>query len=231
MWILGLRVLGLRCESLPLFLGRLKSIVWYDNNKHSNNNHRNNNDNNKFKYNIGCTYSLNIYTYIYTIIICYPIWLRRNGVDTDGAAAKVMNFDRLGDSKIRPGTFGKIKVSCDVVILGSFPIRWLLFDLCYFKYNHLMRKMIDDDHITWYIKFVWSYSRPVSDASFPSSRAQPSEISHEHVPLPMKIRVPGPPSPEKVLRGGILWSKLVLTVCYMIWISLYTTEIIWYGSQ
>ena len=35
--------------------------------------------------------------------------LRTNGVNTNGAAAKVMNFDRLG-KKVRPGTFGKIKV-------------------------------------------------------------------------------------------------------------------------
>ena len=37
-------------------------------------------------------------------------WLRTNGVNTNRAAAKVMNFDRLG-KKVRPGTFGKIKVS------------------------------------------------------------------------------------------------------------------------
>ena len=36
-------------------------------------------------------------------------WLRRNGVNTEGAAAKVISFDRLG-KRIRPGTFGKIKV-------------------------------------------------------------------------------------------------------------------------
>ena len=36
-------------------------------------------------------------------------WLRIDGVSTNGAAAKVMNFDRLG-KKVRPGTFGKIKV-------------------------------------------------------------------------------------------------------------------------
>ena len=33
--------------------------------------------------------------------------LRTNGVSTDGAAAKVSSFDRLG-KKVRPGTFGKI---------------------------------------------------------------------------------------------------------------------------
>ena len=37
------------------------------------------------------------------------IWLRTNGVNTHGAAAKVMNSDTLG-KKVRPGTFGKIKV-------------------------------------------------------------------------------------------------------------------------
>ena len=32
-----------------------------------------------------------------------------NGVDTNGVAAKGTNFDTLGE-KVRPGTFGKIKV-------------------------------------------------------------------------------------------------------------------------
>ena len=32
-----------------------------------------------------------------------------NGVSTNGAAAKVRNFDRLG-KKVRPGTFWNIKV-------------------------------------------------------------------------------------------------------------------------
>ena len=36
-------------------------------------------------------------------------WLQTNGVNTNGAAAKVMSFDRL-EKKVRPGTFGKIKV-------------------------------------------------------------------------------------------------------------------------
>ena len=36
------------------------------------------------------------------------LWLRTNGVNTSGAAAKVMNFDRLG-KKVRPGTL-EIKV-------------------------------------------------------------------------------------------------------------------------
>ena len=35
-------------------------------------------------------------------------WLRKNGVSTNGAAAKVMNFDRLR-KKAHPGTLGKIK--------------------------------------------------------------------------------------------------------------------------
>ena len=42
------------------------------------------------------------------MIVC-AFWLRTNGVKTNGAAAKVMIFDRLG-KKVRPGTFGKIKV-------------------------------------------------------------------------------------------------------------------------
>ena len=33
----------------------------------------------------------------------------KNGADTDGAAAKVMFLDRLRN-KVRPGTFGNIKV-------------------------------------------------------------------------------------------------------------------------
>ena len=34
--------------------------------------------------------------------------LRTHGVNTNGAAAKAMNFDILG-KKVRPGTFGMIK--------------------------------------------------------------------------------------------------------------------------
>ena len=37
------------------------------------------------------------------------ICLRTNGVDTNGAAAMVMTFDRLW-KKVRPGTFGKIQM-------------------------------------------------------------------------------------------------------------------------
>ena len=37
------------------------------------------------------------------------IWLRTDGVNTNGFAAKVNLFDRLGD-KVRPGTFGEIEV-------------------------------------------------------------------------------------------------------------------------
>ena len=35
------------------------------------------------------------------------MWLRTNGVSTNGAAAKVMKFDGL-EKKVRPGTSGKI---------------------------------------------------------------------------------------------------------------------------
>ena len=38
-----------------------------------------------------------------------PFWLRTNGVSTNGAAAKVMTFDRLG-KRVRPGTCWEIKV-------------------------------------------------------------------------------------------------------------------------
>ena len=53
---------------------------------------------------LGCiTYTpITISLYIY-----YRDWLRTNGVNTNGAAAKVMKFDRLG-KKVRPGTLGKI---------------------------------------------------------------------------------------------------------------------------
>ena len=37
------------------------------------------------------------------------LWLRTNGVNTNGAAAKVMIFDRLW-KMAHPATFGKIKV-------------------------------------------------------------------------------------------------------------------------
>ena len=40
----------------------------------------------------------------------YTIWLRTNGVNTNGAAAKKNNVDRLGEKYAHPGTFGKIKV-------------------------------------------------------------------------------------------------------------------------
>ena len=43
---------------------------------------------------------------IIIIISSSSIWLRTNGVSTNGAAAKVTNFDRLGEM-LRPGTFGK----------------------------------------------------------------------------------------------------------------------------
>ena len=39
----------------------------------------------------------------------HAFWLWTNGVNTNGAAAEVRNFDRLGEN-IRPGTFGKIIV-------------------------------------------------------------------------------------------------------------------------
>ena len=44
------------------------------------------------------------------MIIIIIIWWWTNGVNTNGAAAEVINFDRLGETKVRPGTFGKIKV-------------------------------------------------------------------------------------------------------------------------
>ena len=52
--------------------------------------------------------SISLYTYLYIYIYIYT-WLRTNRVITNGAAAKVMTFDRLGN-KLRPGTFGNVKV-------------------------------------------------------------------------------------------------------------------------
>ena len=47
---------------------------------------------------------------IIAIVVHEPIpWLRTNGVNTNGAAAKEMSFGRLG-KKVCPGTFGKTKV-------------------------------------------------------------------------------------------------------------------------
>ena len=68
--------------------------------------------------------SLSLYIYIYIgvssisgfthasiSLALYLPGLRTNGVNTNGAAAKVINnFDRLG-KKVRPGTSGKIHVS------------------------------------------------------------------------------------------------------------------------
>ena len=51
-----------------------------------------------------------LYIYIYICIKrVRTCWLRTHGVNTHGVAAKVINFDVLG-KKVRPGTFGKIKV-------------------------------------------------------------------------------------------------------------------------
>ena len=45
------------------------------------------------------------------VVLPGVFWLRTNGVNTNGAVAKVMNFDRSGGKGyVRPGTFGKIKV-------------------------------------------------------------------------------------------------------------------------
>ena len=40
------------------------------------------------------------------------------------------------------------KVSCDVMVFGSCPIRLLSFEVRSFKCDRPMRKMIDDNHIT-----------------------------------------------------------------------------------
>ena len=37
---------------------------------------------------------------------------------------------------------GDWQLSCDVMTSGSFPIRWLFFDMRSFKHNHLMRKRL-----------------------------------------------------------------------------------------
>ena len=43
------------------------------------------------------------------VLVVVAFWLRTNGFNTNGAVAKVLNFDRLG-KKVRPGTFGQIEV-------------------------------------------------------------------------------------------------------------------------
>ena len=48
-----------------------------------------------------------MYIYIYRLHArCHIVWSRTDGVDTNGAPAKVMNLDRSGE-KIRPGTLGR----------------------------------------------------------------------------------------------------------------------------
>ena len=49
------------------------------------------------------------------------VWLRTDGVNTKGAAAKAMNFDRLG-KKVRPGTFGK-DFCTPIPPIKTFPIK------------------------------------------------------------------------------------------------------------
>ena len=49
------------------------------------------------------------HTYDALFMMFAAIRSRTNGVSTNRAAAKVMNFDRLG-KKVRSGTFGMIKV-------------------------------------------------------------------------------------------------------------------------
>ena len=39
------------------------------------------------------------------------VWLRKNGVNTNGVAAKVMSFEGSGEKKVRPGTFGRININ------------------------------------------------------------------------------------------------------------------------
>ena len=63
-------------------------------------------------------YIYNIYTYLlargavraWRLPLWRASWLRTHGVNANGAAARVVNFDGLG-KKVRPGTFGKIKVN------------------------------------------------------------------------------------------------------------------------
>ena len=46
--------------------------------------------------------------YVYMFMYVYIVFIQ-NGVNTNGAAAKVRKFGRLV-KKVRPGTFGNIKV-------------------------------------------------------------------------------------------------------------------------
>ena len=58
-----------------------------------------------------CVACLYVFVFMCLSISCLyaACWLRTNRVNTNGAAAKVMSFDGLG-KKVRPGTFGNIKV-------------------------------------------------------------------------------------------------------------------------
>ena len=67
------------------------------------------------------SYAYDVLCLLYVMLMCFccvlprrvlgrgGAWLRTNGVNTNGAAAKAMDFDGLGN-KVRSGTFGKIKV-------------------------------------------------------------------------------------------------------------------------
>ena len=86
----GLLPLRRRQRLLPLERGRLERHNDNNNNNNSNNNNNNSNDNNSNNNN-NSKNSNNIYK-----ASARAPWLRTNGVDTNGVAAKVMNFDSLG---------------------------------------------------------------------------------------------------------------------------------------
>ena len=89
----------------------------------NNNNNTNTTDNTTNNYNniVGyCLYSCRMAKVIVRIRLratfkggstrnSFFTWLPTNGVNTNGAAAKVINFGRLG-KKVCPGTFGNMKV-------------------------------------------------------------------------------------------------------------------------
>ena len=64
-----------------------------------------------YMYHTNCImlYNITLYHIISSFSSACGPWLRTNGVNPNGAAAKVVKFDRLG-KKVRPGTFGRIGV-------------------------------------------------------------------------------------------------------------------------
>ena len=92
---------------------------------------------------------MDVYMYIYIYI--YMFCLRRRW----SCSSWRTQLGQIAPTPPRCGTaflmcyVGDWKRSCDVMTFGSFPIRWLFVDMRSFKYNHLMRKLVGNNHSTW----------------------------------------------------------------------------------